>query len=162
MITTPFQLMETVVQIQEAAKDRWLSEEEINFFFKKLDCYDFNKTFLLKLRQCVQQGNFLPLEFDDDDTSGNLASVNKNLIQRIKNALKEILWKKFNKNVLYCIEKDSTLTEKNKEYMRSLTETVIIKAKRYGHEVLHQIKGQQPSLFLFLSNLLFFENKKSG
>ncbi len=77
----PFQLMETASQIQEAAKDRWLSEKEIDFFFKKLKEYNFNKTFSLKLRQCAELGNLLPLELDDDDTDGTIDSDKKNIIQ---------------------------------------------------------------------------------
>lgn len=153
--------LEIASQIEEITKDRVLLEREIDLYFEELDKYNLNKIFLLKLKGCVIMGNVLDKELQSHDASGIKETYGENLIQKIKNAMEEGLWKIFKKNTFSCIEKDASLTKTNKEYMKSLTEIVIIKAKQYGHAVLHQIKEQYPSLLFFLSQCSFLRNKRN-
>ena len=139
----PFQLMETASQIHEATKDRWLSEEEINFFFNKSREYIitfkiYNGRALLSfLNFCVRAENW-PFQIDTNtnnaDSSHPLAIHAR--ISKKTRADKEI-WQLFRTAMYSFIENDSTLNPMQKEHMKRLTDIAITKAKKYEDRSLH-------------------------
>ncbi len=139
----PFQLMETASRIQEAAKDRRLSEEEIDFFFKKLKEYIVTfkihngEAFLSLLYFFVRAENW-PFQIDastnNPDSAHPLA-----ILARIsqKTRADEEIWQPFRTGMYSFIENDSTLDTMQKEHMKSLTDIAITKAKNYADKSLH-------------------------
>lgn len=97
--------LEIASQIEEITKDRVLLEREIDLYFEKLDKYNLNKIFLLKLKGCVIMGNVLDKELQSHDASGIKETYGENLIQKIKNAMEEGLWKIFKKTPFPALKK---------------------------------------------------------
>lgn len=134
---SPFQFVEIASQIKEDTKDRLLSEEEIAFYFEKLN--EYNITY--KIHDGDIYAFFLYSFVRTENRSVQIATSTNNsefshpsaILARIhlKKRTDEEIWQPFRIAMYSFIENDSTLNSMEKPYMKRLTDIIITKAKKY-------------------------------